>query len=138
MAHQPFTLHPIGHVESLLIDPLHAPKQGDEGGPDAWLIFAAEFADGLRDVRAGDEMLVLTWLDRGRRDVLAVHPRDNPSNPLQGVFATRSADRPNPIGLHRVQIRELHGTRIRVGPLEAIDGTPVLDLKPVLDRQIER
>jgi tRNA-Thr(GGU) m(6)t(6)A37 methyltransferase TsaA len=138
MSDRQFTLQPIGHIESSLVDPASAPKQGDEGGPEAWLIVAPEFADGLRDFHAGDEIVMLTWLDRARRDVLAVHPRDNPANPLRGVFATRSADRPNPIGLHRVQILEIEGTRLRVGPLEAINGTPVLDLKPVLDPSIER
>jgi tRNA-Thr(GGU) m(6)t(6)A37 methyltransferase TsaA len=138
MSERQFTLQPIGHIESSLVDPASAPKQGDEGGPEAWLIVAPEFADGLRDFHPGDEILILTWLDRARRDVLAVHPRDNPANPLRGVFATRSADRPNPIGLHRVQILEIQGTKLRVAPLEAIDGTPVLDLKPVLDPSIER
>jgi tRNA-Thr(GGU) m(6)t(6)A37 methyltransferase TsaA len=138
MSDRQFTLQPIGHIESSLVDAASAPKQGDEGGPEAWLIVAPEFADGLRDFHPGDEILMLTWLDRARRDVLAVHPRDNPANPLRGVFATRSADRPNPIGLHRVQILEIQGTTLRVAPLEAIDGTPVLDLKPVLDPSIER
>jgi tRNA-Thr(GGU) m(6)t(6)A37 methyltransferase TsaA len=138
MSDRQFTLQPIGHIESSLVDAASAPKQGDEGGPEAWLIVAPEFADGLRDFHPGDEILMLTWLDRARRDVLAVHPRDNPANPLRGVFATRSADRPNPIGLHRVQILEIQGTKLRVAPLEAIDGTPVLDLKPVLDPSIER
>ena len=130
------TLRPIGRVRSPLTDPGRAPKQGDEGAPDAWLELAAELEAGLRDLRAGDEVLVLTWLDRADRDVLRVHPRDDAAAPLRGVFSTRSADRPNPIGLHRVTVREVAApTRLRVGPLEAVDGTPVVDIKPVLDRR---
>ena len=102
------------------------------------MILDPRFSEGIRDLQQGDDMLVLTWLDRARRDLLVVHPRDNPANPLRGVFTTRSADRPNPIGLHRVRILDIQGTRIRVQNLEAIDGTPILDLKPVLDRTIER
>ena len=131
-------LWPIGWVESPLLDPEAAPKQGNEGAPEAWLILDERFSEGLRDLEVGAEVLVLTWLDRARRDVLVVHPRDNPANPLTGVFSTRSADRPNPIGLHRVQILVIRGTRIRVRDLEAIDRTPILDLKPVLDRRFER
>jgi tRNA-Thr(GGU) m(6)t(6)A37 methyltransferase TsaA len=131
-------LRPIGRVSSRLEDPAVAPKQGDEGAPEAALVFEPAFEEGLRDLRAGDEVLVLTWLDRARRDVLVVHPRDDPSNPLTGVFSTRSADRPNPIGIHRVEVVAVAGNRIVVGALEAVDGTPVLDLKPVLDRERER
>jgi tRNA-Thr(GGU) m(6)t(6)A37 methyltransferase TsaA len=120
------------------VDPASAPKQGDEGAPDAWLVLDEWVSDGVRDLRVGDEILVLTWLHRARRDQLLVHPRDNPGMPLRGVFATRSADRPNPVGVHRVQILEIQGTRMRVVGLEAIDGTPVLDLKPVLDHARER
>jgi tRNA-Thr(GGU) m(6)t(6)A37 methyltransferase TsaA len=138
LSHQHDTLTPIGWVESPLQEAAAAPKQGDEGSPDAWLILEPQYGEGLRTLQVGDEMLVLTWLDRARRDVLVVHPRDNPANPLQGVFTTRSADRPNPIGLHPVEILEIQGTRIRVRNLEAIDRTPILDLKPVLDRRIER
>lgn len=127
------TCTPIGHVESALLDPETAPKQGHEGAPEAWLVFAAEWGEGLRDLAAGDEVWVLTWLHRARRDVLAVHPRDDARNPLTGVFSTRSADRPNPIGLHRVRVMEIAGLRIRVSGLEAIDGTPILDVKPVIE-----
>jgi tRNA-Thr(GGU) m(6)t(6)A37 methyltransferase TsaA len=127
------TCNPIGHVESPLLDPETAPKQGHEGAPDAWLVFAPEWLEGLRDLAAGDEVWVLTWLHRARRDVLAVHPRDDERNPMTGVFSTRSADRPNPIGLHRVRIAAIDGLRIRVSGLEAIDGTPVLDVKPVIE-----
>lgn len=133
-----FELWPIGWVESPLLDPEAAPKQGNEGSPEAWLTLDERFSEGLRDLEVGAEILVLTWLDRARRDVFVVHPRDNPADPLKGVFSTRSADRPNPIGLHRVQILFIQGTRIRVRDLEAIDRTPILDLKPVLDRRLER
>lgn len=135
---QQYVLEPIGWVESPLVDPARAPRQGREGSPDAWLVFDARFNEGLRDLRVGGEMLVFTWLDRARRDVLVVHPRDNPDNPLQGVFTTRSADRPNPIGLHRIDILAIQGNRVRVRHLEAIDGTPILNLKPVLDGCITR
>jgi tRNA-Thr(GGU) m(6)t(6)A37 methyltransferase TsaA len=116
-----------------------APKQGDEGAPEAWLEFAPEMAVGLRDLQPGDEVLVLTWLDRADRRTLEVHPRDDPAAPLRGVFSTRSADRPNPVGLHRVTIMEVAlPTRLLVRALEAVDGTPVIDVKPVLDHRLER
>lgn len=134
-----FTLTPIGRVHSPLADPAQAPKQGGEGAPEAWLVFDPGFAEGLRDLRTGDEILVLTWLDRADRTVLRVHPRDDESAPLRGVFSTRSASRPNPIGIHRVTIAEVTGaTELRVLGLEAIDGTPVIDVKPVLHRLEER
>lgn len=138
MTEPPFVVQPIGYVESPLIDAATAPKQGDEGAPEAWLVFEPAVSQGLRDLRAGDDVLVLTWLDRARRDVLAVHPRDDPANPEQGVFSTRSADRPNPIGLHRVTIVGVDGLRFRVERLEALDGTPILDVKPVLGRVGDR
>jgi tRNA-Thr(GGU) m(6)t(6)A37 methyltransferase TsaA len=122
----------IGSVESLLVDPASAPKQGNEGSPDAWLVFDAAVARGLDGIQPGDEILVLTWLDRAQRDVLRVHPRDDPSNPERGVFSTRSADRPNPVGLHRVEVVSIEGRRFRVRNLEAVDGTPIVDVKPVL------
>jgi len=127
-----FELHPIGYVESPLTDPAAAPKQGAEGGPEATLAFTPEVAAGLRDLAAGDEVWLLTWLHEARRDVLAVHPRDDPANPLTGVFSTRSQDRPNPVGLHRVRVLAVDGPRVRVADLEAIDGTPIVDLKPVI------
>jgi tRNA-Thr(GGU) m(6)t(6)A37 methyltransferase TsaA len=127
-----FRVVPVGWVESALVDPATAPKQGDEGGPEAWLVFRPDIGSALRDLAVGAEVLVLTWLDRARRDVLLVHPRDDPAAPERGVFSTRSADRPNPIGLHPVRVLGVDGTRIRVGPLEAVHGTPVLDVKPVL------
>ena len=123
---------PIGVVESSLIDPAAAPKQGHEGAPEAWIAIDPALADGLGGIAAGDRVIVLTWLHRAQRDVLRVHPRDDPANPMRGVFSTRSADRPNPIGLHEVEVVALDGPRLRVRDLEAVDGTPVLDLKPVL------
>lgn len=113
-------------------DPATAPKQGDEGAPDAWLEFAPEYADAARDLVPGADVLVLTWLDRADRDVLVVHPRDDVSRPPTGVFATRSPDRPNPIGLHRVTVLRVDGPRVLVSDMEALDGTPVVDVKPVL------
>jgi len=127
-----YEVRPIGVVESSLTDPASAPKQGAEGAPGAWLVFTADVLDGLEGLLPGDRVVVLTWLDRARRDVLRVHPRDDPANPERGVFGTRSADRPNPIGLHEVEILAVEGNRLRVRPLEAVDGTPVLDVKPVL------
>jgi tRNA-Thr(GGU) m(6)t(6)A37 methyltransferase TsaA len=131
-----FELTPIGSVESPLTDPASAPKQGDEGAPDAWLVFAPGVLDGLDGLRAGDEVIVLTWLDRARRDILRVHPRGDTSRPQEGVFNTRSPHRPNPIGLHRVEIVSIDGGRVRVRNLEALDGTPILDVKPVLSSEI--
>jgi tRNA-Thr(GGU) m(6)t(6)A37 methyltransferase TsaA len=127
-----FELNPIGSVESPLADLDDAPRQGDEGAPEAWLVFDEAVAEAVADIAAGDEILVLTWLDRGRRDVLRVHPRGEASRPPLGVFSTRSPDRPNPIGLHRVGVLEVDGTRLRVRDLEALHGTPIVDVKPVL------
>ena len=132
-----FWLRPIGTIRSRLTDRTRAPKQGSEGAPDAWLEVEAWALPALDSVAAGDALLVLTWLHRGRRDVLRVHPRGDPRNPLSGVFATRSPDRPNPIGLHPVEVRRRVGNRLRIGPIEALDGTPVVDIKPVL-RATER
>jgi len=125
-------LRAIGHVESTLVDPAVAPKQGHEGAPPAWLVFDEAVAPGLADLRAGDDILVLTWLDRARRDLLVVHPRDDPATPESGVFSTRSADRPNPIGIHRTTVVSVDGLRVLVAELEAVDGTPVVDVKPVI------
>jgi tRNA-Thr(GGU) m(6)t(6)A37 methyltransferase TsaA len=133
-----FELRPIGHVESALRDRTVAPRQGDEGAPDATLVFDPAVTEGLRQLSVGDEVLLFTWLDRAARDVLAVHPRDNLAASLTGVFSTRSADRPNPIGLHRVQILAVDGLHIRVRNLEAINGTPILDVKPLLGPIDER
>ena len=125
----------MGVVRSPLTDAASAPKQGDEGAPEAWIEFDAAVADAVAGIAAGDELLVLTWLDRADRAVLRVHPRDDLSRPMQGVFTTRSSDRPNPIGLPRVRVLEAAGLRLRVADLEALDGTPVLDVKPPLKRE---
>jgi tRNA-Thr(GGU) m(6)t(6)A37 methyltransferase TsaA len=119
----------------LLTDLAAAPKQGDEGAPDAWLVLKPVVGDALDGLRVGDDVFVLTWLDRADREVLRVHPRGDFSRPAQGVFGTRSPDRPNPIGLHRVQVLAIDGLRVRVSDFEALDGTPVLDLKPVLGEE---
>jgi tRNA-Thr(GGU) m(6)t(6)A37 methyltransferase TsaA len=134
----PVELLPIGWVESSLVERDAAPKQGVEGSPDAWLVFEPAVSEGLRDLQVGTEVIVLTWLDRARRDVLVVHPRDDPTIAERGMFSTRSADRPNPIGLHRVEILAIDGRRIRVRNLEALDGTPIVDVKPVLDRTLDQ
>ena len=131
-------LTPVGTVRSELRSLAEAPRQGPEGAPDAWLEIEPAFATALRGLAAGDDVVVVTWLDRADRSVLETHPRNDPANPLTGVFATRSPDRPNPLGLHRVTIRQVSGSRLRVGPLEALDGTPVVDVKPVLERIGER
>jgi tRNA-Thr(GGU) m(6)t(6)A37 methyltransferase TsaA len=133
-----YQVAPIGWVESPLTDRAQAPRQGDEGAPSAWLVFAPEVADALRDLAPGTDVIVLTWLDRADRQVLVTRPRDDPARPPTGVFSTRSPDRPNPIGLHRVRIVAIDGLRIQVQPLEALDKTPVIDVKPVLDRATER
>ncbi|MGH9217622.1 MAG: tRNA (N6-threonylcarbamoyladenosine(37)-N6)-methyltransferase TrmO [Acidimicrobiales bacterium] len=132
MSQAHYEVTPIGTVRSPLTDRAAAPKQGFEGSPDAWLEFDPDVLQGLEDIRPGDQVIVLTWLDRARRDILRTHPRDDLSNPEVGVFSTRSSDRPNPIGLHVVEILASDGRRLRVRNLEAIDGTPVIDLKPVL------
>ncbi len=127
-----YEIRPVGHVESPLTDRANAPMQGIEGAPEAWLVFDPAVAEGIGDLTVGDDVFVLTWLHQADRAVLAVHPRDDPANPLTGVFSTRSADRPNPIGLHRVRVAAVDGLRVRVTDLEAIDGTPIADVKPVL------
>jgi len=127
-----YPLTPIGVVRSSLADRDAAPRQGDEGAPDASIEVSPEVSDALAGIRVGDELFVVTWLHEADREILQVHPRDDRSRPLTGVFATRSSDRPNPLGLHRVRVRAIDGNRLRVGPLEAIDGTPVVDIKPVL------
>lgn len=133
-----YVVHPVGRVESSLVDIADAPMQGDEGAPDAWLVFDPAVGDGLRGVAVGAQLIVLTWLDRASRDVLVVHPRGDLSRPETGVFLTRSPDRPNPVGLHRVTVLAVDGLRVRVDNMEAVDGTPIVDVKTVLDPGAER
>jgi tRNA-Thr(GGU) m(6)t(6)A37 methyltransferase TsaA len=128
-----FEVRVIGRVSSPLIRMDQAPRQGDEGAPDVWIEFVPEVLDALRGVRPGDRLVILTWLDRADRDVLTVHPRGDASRPPAGVFATRSHHRPNPIGLHPVGVLEVDGPRLKVSSLEALDGTPIVDVKPVLE-----
>lgn len=130
-----FEIRPVGRVQSPLRDRGSAPLQADEGAPAAWLVFDESVGEALKDLSPGDEILLLTWLDRADREVLAVHPRSDPRNPVTGVFSTRSPDRPNPIGLHRVTVTACDGNRVEVRALEAIDGTPILDVKAVLDAE---
>ena len=125
-----FSFDPIGIIRSPLQRRKNAPRQGNEGAPDAWLEVDPAFHDALDGIAAGDRLIILTWLHQANRKVLKVHPRNNTRRPLAGVFATRSPDRPNPIGLHPVTVRRIKGTRLRIGPIEAIDGTPVVDIKP--------
>jgi tRNA-Thr(GGU) m(6)t(6)A37 methyltransferase TsaA len=133
-----YEVMPVGWVDSPLRDRAEAPRQGDEGAPAAWLVFEPRVAEAIRDLRVGEQVLLLTWLDRARRDELRTHPRNDLAAPEVGVFSTRSPDRPNPVGLHRVRILAVDGLRIQVSELEAIDGTPILDVKPVLDPTRER
>lgn len=125
------SLHAIGFIRSGLKQRSEAPKQGSDGAPDAWLEVNPLVGPGLEGLAVGDDLIVVTWLHLANREVLKVHPRSDPSKPLTGVFATRSPDRPNPLGLHPVTIREVKKNRLRIGPIEAIDGTPVVDIKPV-------
>ena len=133
-----YVVRPVGRVESPLTDRADAPRQGDEGAPDCTVAFEPAVAEALRDVTPRTELILLTWLDRADRDVLSVHPRGDATRPVTGVFSTRAPDRPNPIGLHRVTVLGVDGTRLRVSGLEALDGTPVLDAKPVLGGVDER
>jgi len=130
-------IQPIGVIRSPLTDPADAPRQGDEGGVEAWLDLRPELAAGLTGIDVGDRLIVLTWLDRADRDKLQVHPRGDPDRPLRGVFSTRSPHRPNPVGLHPVTVLEVRETSLRVAPLEAIDGTPIIDIKSVLSSRNE-
>ena len=136
MTHMPeskaFALTPIGFVRSSLTDRKKAPKQSFEGSPNAWLELTESVEDGLLGIAVGQEVILITWFHEAERDVLQVHPRSDPNLPLTGVFLTRSPDRPNPLGLHRVRVLAVSGRRLEVGPLEAIDGTPVVDIKPML------
>jgi tRNA-Thr(GGU) m(6)t(6)A37 methyltransferase TsaA len=132
MSKPTYRIEPIGFVRSELTRLEDAPMQGDEGAPEAWLELTRPAAQGLIGIQPGDELILLTWLHRAERDVLQVHPRGDRNRPLTGVFATRSPDRPNPVGLHRVSVLEVTKRQLRVAPLEAIDGTPIIDIKPVL------
>ena len=133
-----FEIRPIGHVRSSLVDRADAPRQGDEGAPPADLAVDPDLEAALAGIAVGADLIVLTWLHLADRDALTTHPRDDLTRPEQGVFSTRSADRPNPIGLHRVRVVAIEGTNIRVRDLEAVDGTPIVDLKPVLGALDER
>ena len=133
-----FEVKAIGRVGSPLTDLASAPRQADEGAPEAWLVFEPEMLEGLLSLRPGDEVILITWLDRARRDVLSVHPRGDTSRAQEGVFSTRSPHRPNPIGLHRVEITAIDGRRVRVHNLEVLDGTPIIDVKPILSEDISQ
>jgi tRNA-Thr(GGU) m(6)t(6)A37 methyltransferase TsaA len=133
---QSFEVTAIGQVESALTELAAAPRQPDEGAPEAWLVFRADMAEGLQGLRPGDEVIVLTWLDRARRDLLSIHPRGDLERPREGVFSTRAPHRPNPIGLHQTTVLAVEGTRLRVRQLEALHGTPIVDLKPVLSEDV--
>jgi tRNA-Thr(GGU) m(6)t(6)A37 methyltransferase TsaA len=133
-----FAINAIGKVSSSLKTLDAAPRQADEGAPEAWLVFEPAAVEGLRSIRPGDELVLITWLDRARRDVLSVHPRGDVSRTAEGVFSTRSPHRPNPLGLHEVTVTAIEGARVRVRSLEAIDGTPIVDVKPVLSPDIAR
>jgi tRNA-Thr(GGU) m(6)t(6)A37 methyltransferase TsaA len=133
-----YTIQPIGVIRSELASREAAPFQGYEGSPDAWLEIYPTFEGGLEGIGVGDDILLITWFHKARRDILKLHPRRDRKRPLTGVFTTRSPDRPNPLGLHRVTVREIYRNRLRVGPIEAIDGTPLVDIKPVLPQSSER
>ena len=137
MPESDYVLYPLGFLHSPLKQPGEAPRQGSEGAPDAWLAVNEAVAEGLEGIAVGDEIIVITWLHKAQRDILKVHPRGDETVPLAGVFATRSPDRPNPLGLHRVTVLSIAGKRIKVGPIEAIDGTPVVDIKPVLSQSAD-
>jgi len=129
-----YTIDPVGFIRSTVKDREDAPRQGPEGAPDAWLEIESRFAEALLGMEVGHELIVITWLHEANRDVLKGHPRNDPSRPLTGVFYTRSPARPNPLGLHPVTVREIHGTRLKIGPIEAFDGTPVVDIKSASTR----
>jgi len=138
VAESRYDVIPVGWVKSPLTEMAQAPMQADEGAPPAWLVFETDVADAIRDLRPGTEIIVLTWLDRADRSVLLTVPRDDPRNPMTGVFSTRSPNRPNPVGLHRVRVIAVDGLRVHVDHLEALDGTPLIDVKPVLDEIADR
>lgn len=138
MTENNFVIEPIGFIRSKLTDLADAPMQGTEGGYEAWLEISPQVAQGLVGINPGDNLIILTWLHLAQRDVLQVHPRGRQEAPLKGVFATRSQDRPNPIGLHQVKVLQVAGQKIKVAPIEAIDGTPLVDIKPVLTQGSDR
>lgn len=138
MTENSYVIDPIGTIRSELTDLEEAPMQGSEGGYEAWLELSPQVAEGLLGIKAGDHLIVLTWLHLAQRDTLQVHPRGRQEAPLKGVFATRSQDRPNPIGLHQVRVLEVAGQKIKIAPIEAIDGTPLVDIKPVLTQGSDR
>lgn len=137
MTNSSFSLQPIGFVQSAITNRAEAPKQGYEGAPDVWIEVDKAMLPALEGVEAGDDLIIITWFHASKRDVLQVHPRGDVNNAVTGVFATRSPDRPNPLGLHRVTVRQIQQNKLQVGPLEAIDGTPVVDIKPVLERSAD-
>jgi tRNA-Thr(GGU) m(6)t(6)A37 methyltransferase TsaA len=137
LVREEYSITPIGSIRSTLRTPHEAPCQGSEGAPDAWLEVDPAFARALLGIAAGDELVVITWLHRADRNIVEVHPRGDPQNPLAGVFATRSPHRPNPLGLHRVEVRQISANRLRIGPIEAIDHTPVIDIKAVLNNSAD-
>lgn len=128
-----FSLQPIGFVQSPVTNRSEAPRQGYEGAPDVWIELNADYITALHGLSVGDDIILITWFHQSKRNVLQVHPRGELKNPVTGVFATRSPDRPNPLGLHRVAVKQIDKNRLQVGPLEAIDGTPIVDIKPVLE-----
>lgn len=138
MLENSYRFEPIGIVHSALVNRDEAPRQGYEGAPDAWVEIGLPVMEAMDGIEVGDEIILITWLHRARRDILKTHPRNDTNNPLTGVFATRSPDRPNPLGLHRVAVLEIAGNRLKVGPLEAVDGTPVVDIKPVLTQSADQ
>jgi tRNA-Thr(GGU) m(6)t(6)A37 methyltransferase TsaA len=133
-----YSLRPIGVVESPLTEPSAAPRQGDEGAPDCWLVFDPDVRQALDGLRPGDDIVVITWLHLADREALQVHPRGDPNRPIRGVFSTRSQHRPNPLGLHQARILAIDGLCIHVRGLEAIDGTPIVDIKSALEPRGQR
>ncbi len=137
MSETSYEIKPIGIILSELASREEAPLQGNEGAPDAWVEMNSAVAEGLEGTAVGSEIILITWFHKAHRDILKLHPRRDKSNPMTGVFSTRSPDRPNPLGLHRVTVLEITGNRLKVRPIEAIDGTPVVDIKPVLLQSVD-
>jgi tRNA-Thr(GGU) m(6)t(6)A37 methyltransferase TsaA len=137
MSETNYEIKPIGAIRSELVNREAAPRQGYEGAPDAWVEVNSAVAEGLEGISVGSEIILITWFHKAHRDILKLHPRRDKSKPMTGVFSTRSSDRPNPLGLHRVTVLEITGNRLKVRPIEAIDGTPVADIKPVLLQSVD-